>query len=227
MRNKIMILLTAVLCLSLLCCGCATDANDKADVDKEEAAVETQKEDTEDTDMSRINIFETGIMELATQDVDSNGTAVAAYAVKDYVDEVFAADPAGSVALVASDGYSASTDVDEFLKNYITLEGESAPLFVGPDLSGELSVKFLQYIKTANESICFVADSLEVSDIFSDLGMVEADNYKFVASDDFSAEVAADDIAECTLKKDGESVNATIPGLKGDMRDILYIEAIK
>jgi len=93
MRNKIMILLTAVLCLSLLCCGCATDANDKADVDQEEAAVETQKDDTEDTDMSRISIFETGVLELSTQEVDSNGTAVAAYAVKDYVDEVFCSRP--------------------------------------------------------------------------------------------------------------------------------------
>jgi hypothetical protein len=224
MKKKISILLAVALCVVLMCCGCA---NDNANGEKE--PVENNKEATADkTGMSRINIFETGVLELTTQDVDNKGTTVAAYAVKDYVDKAFAAAPADPVVLVASDGYSASTKADEFMKHFITMEGESAPLFVGPELSGELKVKYLQYIKTANESICFVADSLKVSDIFSTLGMVEADNYKFVASDGFSVEVAAADIAECTLNKKDKAVNAAIPALKGgDLRELLYIEAAK
>lgn len=36
----------------------------------------------------------------------------------------------------------------------------------------------MDYVKTANESICFVEDSLKVSDIFSALGMVDAESIK-------------------------------------------------
>src|SRR5690606_38329392 len=104
-----------------------------------------EKTSTEKSTMSRINIFETGILELTAQDVESKGATVSAYAVKDYVEKNFAADPVDPVAMQATDGYSASTNVDEFMKNYITMEGDSAPLFVGPDLPGELSVKYLQY----------------------------------------------------------------------------------
>ncbi|HBG23457.1 MAG TPA: hypothetical protein DDW83_09440, partial [Peptococcaceae bacterium] len=196
------LVLSLVLCAMLMCCGCSPAAETE-NGGEEAPPVQNEGETngeagTEDSTMSRINIFETGIMELTAEDVDSNGAAVSAYAVKDYVEKNFASDPADPVAMQATDGYSASTTVDEFMKHYITMEGDSAPLLVGPDLAGELSVKFLQYLKTANESICFVADTLDVEKVFSDLGMVEADTYKFVASDGFSVDVSADDIADCT-----------------------------
>ncbi len=228
MKKKFVILLAVVLCVSLICFGCSNASND-TDNGEQKTPVENKKETpAEKTGMSRINVFETGVMDLDTQEVDNKGTAVPAYAVKDYVDKAFAAAPVDPVALVASDGYSAPTKAEEFIKHFITMEGEDAPLFVGPELAGELKVKYLQYIKTANESICFVADSLKVSDMFSALGMVEADNYKFVASDGFSVDVAKADIAECTLNKKDKSVNAAIPALTGgDMRDVLYIEAVQ
>lgn len=57
--------------------------------------------------------------------------------------------------------------------------------------------------------------------------MVEADTYKFVASDGFSVDVSADDIADCTLKADN-AVNAAIPELTGgDLKELLYIEVVQ
>lgn len=231
MKKKMMLVLSLVLCVMLMCCGCSP-ADETANGDEQTPPAQNEGEPSEETStekstMSRINIFETGIMELTAEDVDNKGTTVSAYAVKDYVEKNFAADPADPVAMQAVDGYSASTNVDEFMKNYITMEGDSAPLFVGPDLPGELSVKYLQYIKTANESICFVADTLDVEKVFSDLGMVEADNYKFVASDGFSVDVPASDIAKCKLKKVDNAVNAEVPSLKGDVKELLYIEAVQ
>lgn len=231
MKKKLMLVLSLVLCVMLICCGCSP-ADETANGDEQTPPAQSEgepseKTSTEKSSMSRINIFETGILELTPQDVESKGTTVSAYAVKDYVEKNFAADPVDPVAMQATDGYSASTTVDEFMKNYITMEGDSAPLFVGPELPGELSVKYLQYIKTANESICFVADTLEVQKIFSDLGMVEADNYKFVASDGFSVDVPASDIAKCKLKKVDNAVNAEVPNLKGDVKELLYIEAVQ
>jgi hypothetical protein len=232
MKKKLMLVLSLVLCVMLMCCGCSP-ADEPANGDEQTPPAQSEEEtnggaSTGDSTMSRINIFETGIMELTAEDVDNKGTTVSAYSVKDYVEKNFAADPADPVAMQATDGYSASTTVDEFMKHYIAMEGDSAPLFVGPELAGELSVKFLQYIKTANESICFVADTLDVEKVFSDLGMVEADTYKFVASDGFSVDVSADDIADCTLKKVDNAVNAAIPELTGgDLKELLYIEVVQ
>jgi hypothetical protein len=148
MKKKLMLVLSLVLCVMLMCCGCSP-ADEPANGDEQTPPAQSEEEtnggaSTGDSTMSRINIFETGIMELTAEDVDNKGATVSAYSVKDYVEKNFAADPADPVAMQATDGYSASTTVDEFMKHYITMEGDSAPLFVGPELAGELSVKFLQ-----------------------------------------------------------------------------------
>lgn len=230
MKTKMMVLLALILCLALLCCACgAPEGEDPGG--ETNGGEETPPEGEgggESAGMARINIFQTGVLEMETEDVESKGETVAAYSVQDYITKNFAAAPVNPVVMVASDGYSASTQVDEFTKLFITLEGENAPLPVGPDISGELNVKFLVYIKTANESICFVEDTLEVSDIFETLAMVEADSYNFVAADGFAFEVAAADLGDCSLYKSDASVNATLAGLTGgDLRDVLYIEAVQ
>ncbi len=234
MKTKMMVLLAVLLCLALMCCACGAPEGDEPgeEVNGEEEPVEGENgeggESEEPAGMARINIFETGILGQDPQDVESKDDTVAAYSVSDYIENNFAGAPVDPVVLVASDGYAVSTQVEEFIKHFITMEGESAPLMVGPEVSGELSVKFLLYIKTANESICFVEDTLNVGEIFETLEMIEAENYRFVASDGFSFDVAAADIGECTLYKSEESVNATLPGLSGgDLRDVLYIEAVQ
>lgn len=232
MKTKMMVLLALILCLALVCCACNAPEGDEPG-EETNGEGETPPEgdgdgDGESAGMARINIFQTGILEMDTQDVESKGNTVAAYSVEDYITKNFAAAPVNPVVMVASDGYSASTQVDEFIKLFITLEGENAPLPVGPDISGELSVKFLLYVKTANESICFVEDTLEISDIFETLEMVEADSYRFVAADGFSFEVAAADLGDCSLYKSETAVNATLASLTGgDLRDVLYVEAVQ
>lgn len=230
MNKKFIILLVAVLCISITCFGCSTNSdnndNGKQEINGEQETppVKENGEETsgDKTGMTRINIFETGITDLDTVEVDNKGTSVDAYAIKDYVDKVFTATPTGDVVMIASDGYSISANSEEFMEDFIIMEGESAPLSINS------RAKYLQYIKIDKESICFVEDSLKVDDIFSALGMEEADNYKFIASDGFSMDVAKGDIAECTLVKKDKTVNASIPALSGgDLREILYIESIQ
>lgn len=231
MNKKFIILLVAILCIALICSGCGTNSDkngDNKDGEQENPVEQKTPEgggegaSTGKTGMNRISVFETGIIGLETVEADDKGTAVAAYAIKDYVDKVFKEAPTGSVAMTASDGYSVSADAGEFMEDLITMEGDSAPLSINS------RAKYLQYIKTDNESVCFVANDLKVEDVFSALDMTEADNYKFVASDGFSMDVSKAEIADCTLIKQDKSVNAAIPALSGgDMREILYIEAIQ
>lgn len=231
MNKKLVILLVAILCISIVCSGCGQSSDDNGDNgDGEQKNPVEQKTPEGDkggtsagkTDMVRINVFESGIIGLDTVEAEDKGTTVAAYAVKDYVDKVFEAAPNGSVTMIASDGYSISTDVGELMEDLVTLEGDTAPLSINS------RAKYLQYIKTENESICFVADSLKVEDIFSALDMTEADNYRFVANDGFTMDVSKAEIAECTLIRKDESVDASIPALSGgDLREVLYIEAVQ
>ena len=212
MNKKFLILLVAVLCVSIICFGCGPASDDGANGDEGQEVNGTQEPPGEEsegetlsdkTGMSRINIFETGIMDLDTVEADNKGTTVDAYAVKDYVDKYFQATPEGKVVMTASDDYSITVDAAEFLEDFITMEGENAPLSINSRM------KFLQYVKTDKESICFVEDNLKVDNVFAATGMEEADNYNFVASDGFSMEVAKDEIAECTLVR-GDSINAAI-----------------
>lgn len=234
MKKTMVLLFMVVLCILMVCSACNSSPGESEEVNngaEEEAPAGDNGEGAEETPpeataMRRINIFATGILNLEAQEVNDKDGTISAYAVQEYIDSNFAAAPVDPVVMVATDGYMASTQVDEFIKHYITLEGEYAPLLAGPDLAGELRVKYLQYIKTAGESICFVEETLNVGDIFSTLGMVEADSYTFVATDGFSFDVAAADIGDCILYRNEASVNGTLTGLTGgDMRDVLYIEA--
>ncbi len=231
MNKKFVILLVTILCIAIICSGCGSGSGNKENNGDEEQKTPVEQKTPEGdekgtsagkTGMNRISVFETGIIGLDTVEADDKGTAVAAYAIKDYVDKVFKEAPTGSVVMTASDGYSVSADAGEFMEDLITMEGGNAPLSINS------RAKYLQYIKTDKESVCFVADSLKVNDVFSALDMSEADNYKFVASDGFSMDVSKAEIADCTLIKVDKSVNAAIPALSGgDMREILYIEAIQ
>ena len=178
--------------------------------------------------MVRINVFETGIQGQKADEVEDKEDKVMAYSIRDYVTKNFVSPPLDPVIMVASDGYMASIKAEEFVRHYITLEGKHAPLLAGPEVEKEQRVKYLKYIKTANESICFVEETLNVGEMFSALDMLDTGSYKFVAADGFSFEVAAADIDECTLYKNESNVNGTLAGLTGgDMRDVLYIEAIQ
>ena len=109
--------------------------------------------------------------------------------------------------MTASDDYSITAD-GRIWKTLSQWKGKTP-------LINNSRMKFLQYVKTDKESICFVEDNLKVDNVFVATGMEEADNYNFVASDGFSMEVAKDEIAECNLVREGDSINAAIPALTG------------
>ena len=234
MNKKLVILLVAVLCLAIACFGCTKNGDDDAsggqEVNGEQEGTPTTPPAEEsnggasggEAGMNRINIFETGIAGIDTTEIDYKDEAVDAYAVKDYVDKNFEAAPAGEVTMIATDGYSVTIDVEEFMEDFIITELDVSPLSVNS------KAKYVRYIKTDSESICFVDDSLKVDDVFAALDMEEADNYNFVASDGFAMEVSKGEIAECTLTNQDGSVNAAIPALSGgDLRELLYIEVLK
>ncbi len=241
MSKRIAVLLIVALCLAVLLCSCSTPGSNgdpggageseppAGETGEGESPVGEGEEPAETpAEMVRINVFETGIQGQTAEEVDDKEEKVMAYSIQDYVGKNFSAPPLDPVIMVASDGYMASIRAEEFVGHYITLEGEYAPLLAGPEVEKEQRVKYLRYIKTANESICFVEETLNVGEMFSTLDMLEAGSYKFVAADGFSFEVAAADIDDCTLYKDGTSVNGTLAGLSGgDMRDLLFIEAIQ
>lgn len=231
MNKKLLILLVAVLCLTVACFGCnkdgGNDANGGQEINGEQEGPSTtpggeSNGEASGGGMSRINIFETGAAGIDTTEIDYKDEAVAAYAVKDYVDKNFKAAPTSEVTMIATDGYSVAIDAGEFMEDFIIMELDISPVSVNS------KAKYVQYIKTDNESVCFVGDSLKVDDIFAALDMEEAANYNFVASDGFAMEVSKGEIADCTLTSQDGNVNAAIPALSGgDLRELLYIEVLK
>jgi hypothetical protein len=216
MKKRISLSFIITLCILVLLSACS-GTSEKAPSDEPEATPKV-----EEAVISNINIFQTGAASLETQTVGD----VNAYSIADYLTATFETAPTGHVVLVATDGYAATSTMEELSKYYITLEGNDAPLIVGDsELPGELKVKYLQYIKTGSEIIYFASGEEKAADIFKTVEMTEADSYVFTATDGFNRSVPADQLDTVTLSYEEGTVNVTLPELPEPMRDLVNIKA--
>ena len=187
MKKLLVLLLALALVLSFAACG-ATDEEAAEEAPAEEAAAEeTAAEETPAEESSAVEginhivLFESNVADLEATDV--NG--VQAYSVADFIAAKLNA-PTGAAKVVATDGYAVDTTVEDISSLYITLDGDSAPVFVGEDLAKELTVKNMLYIAFENEAIYFVESDFPFADVMTNLGLSEDATYTFTASDAFA-----------------------------------------
>ena len=191
MKKLLVLLLALALILSFAACG-ATDEEPAEEAPAEEAAEEEAAEETpaEETPaeessavegINHIVLFESNLTDLEATDV--NG--VQAYSVADFIAAKLNA-PTGAAKVVATYGYAVDTTVEDISSLYITLDGDSAPVFVGEDLAKELTVKNMLYIAFENEAIYFVESDFPFADVMTNLGLSEDATYTFTASDAFA-----------------------------------------
>ena len=178
------------------------------------------------TAVQRIIVWNNAIQGLTASDQPrSEGDLRSAYAIKDVYDK-FSIKGNETVQVIGSDGYVGEEALSDLLKKYLTLEGESAPIVVGEAQDPDWAVWEVAYIKFgADAIITSYKDKLSVKDMFTALGMVEADNYDFVCTDNYTQKVAAADIADCYISWVSDRVDGVVPGIGSDtLYNILYIQ---
>ena len=230
-KKLLMLLLVLALALALAACGAATEeAEEAAEEVTEEAAPAEETAPAEEASavegINHIVFFESNLADLEATDV--NG--VQAYSVADFIAAKLNG-PTGAAKVVATDGYAVDTTVDDISSLYITLDGDSAPVFVGEDLAKELTVKNMLYIAFENEAIYFVESDFPFADIMANLGLSETATYTFTASDAFAYDaVDLEDAQKAEVKcaaTTGTSVNVFFysMGDKGaDLRECVEID---
>lgn len=212
MKKKALLLIVVLSCFALLFAACSSPAPEAPPA---EPPAET-------TAVTGITVFQTAVAGVQTVDIDG----VAAYPVADFLAAAYETAPSGHIVLVASDGYMASSTMEDLANYAITLEGGEAPLVVGDEsLPGELKVKYLDYIVAGNEIIYFASADITAADLFAKVQMSEAASYAFTAADGFSKSAAADALADVTVSLADGTVNATLPEMPAPMRDLVRIAA--
>ncbi len=128
--------------------------------------------------------------------------------------------------VIGSDGYTGEEPLSDILQKYLTLEGDNAPIVVGEAQDPDWAVWEVAYINFGTDAIMTsYMDKISVADMFAALGMVEADSYDFICTDEYTFNVAVEDIGDCYVSWIEDRVDAEVPGI-GDytLYNILYIQ---
>lgn len=178
------------------------------------------------TTVQRIIVWNNAIQGLTASDQPrSEGDLRSAYAIKDVYDKC-GIKGNEKVQVIGSDGYVGEEALSDLLKKYLTLEGENAPIVVGEAQDPDWAVWQAAYINFGADAIMTsYKDKLSVKDMFKALGMVEAENYDFICTDNYTQKVPAADIADCYISWVSDRVDGVVPGIGSDtLYSILYIQ---
>ncbi|MDD4798847.1 MAG: hypothetical protein PHO24_04895 [Clostridia bacterium] len=215
MKKTALLLIVVLSCFALLFAACSSQA-------PEAPANNAAEPPAEATVVTGITVFQTAAAGLQTVDV----AGVAAYPIADFLAAAYETAPSGNIVLVATDGYMASSTMEDLANYTITLEGGEAPLVVGDEsLPGELKVKYLDYIVAGNEVIYFASADISAADLLTKVQMGEAASYAFTAADGFSKSAAADTFTNVIISSADGTVNVTLPEMPAPMRDLVRIAA--
>ncbi len=243
MKKVLALLFALVMVLSLAACAqeeTATEATEAPAVEAteepvaeatEEPAVEATEEPaaTEETaaeGVQRIIVWNNAIDGLtSSQQQRSEGDLRTAYSFQEVCDKcgVVGND---TVQVIGSDGYTGEEALTDIMQKYLTLEGENAPIVVGEAQDPDWAVWEVAYINFGSDVfMTSYQDKISVKDVFDAVGMVSADSYDFICTDEYTQNVAAADIADCYISWIDDRVDAEVPGI-GDytLWNILYIQ---
>ena len=243
MKKTLALLFALVMVLTLFACSAqeTTEATETAEEATEEVVEATEEPVEEATEapteeateepataegVQRIIVWNNAIDGLTASDqVRYEGDLRSAYSIQEVYDKC-GIQGNEDVQVIGSDGYVAEEALSDILQKYLTLEGDNAPIIVGDAQDPDWAVWEVAYINFGTDAIMTsYVDKISVSDVFDALGMVDADSYDFICTDDYTFNVAAEDIGDCYISWIEDRVDAEVPGI-GDytLYNILYIQ---
>lgn len=157
-------------------------------VPTEELALQLQAQ------VKRITFFREAVSGLEPTELSNRGYMVKAYFLQAYFEE-FAVVPEAPVTMLARDGFEKTETPDVFLSGFVTLEAEPGregdlPLYFSEEMSLGMRVKQLDLVISGEDAVYFGSE-VPVAELFSRVGMQNADTYLFTASDGFTVEIPA------------------------------------
>ena len=162
--------------------------------------------ESESTAVNTISIFEptAANAEINTESVSDGDKEYDAYSTKAYYETIFEEDlPSENLRLIAEDGLSRSESAKIFFESYVSFDEDidNTPLYYGPKMKPGMKLKEIKYSISGDKAV-YYGEEIELSELFKDLNMEEADMYLFTAADGFSAEVPKEAIAEGSIESE-------------------------
>lgn len=237
MKKLLAIILVLSMALSLAACA---SGKEEAAESTEEAAEETADAAEETADAAeegaatdapaceRIIVWNTAILDKESSEQPRGDEMRVAYSFKDVIDacEIKGTEPC---QVIGSDGYAADEAYDDLVQKYMTLEGESAPIVVGEAQDPDWAVWEVAYVRIGTDVLMTsYKEDIPITQVFEDIGMVEADSYDFICSDGYTATVTAEELSECSVRQIEGRADGIVPGVGDDsLWDLLYIQPSK
>ncbi len=203
----------------------AEAAEEPAEAAEEPAEAAEEPADTAEG-VSRIIVWNNAIEGLTPSDQPRyEGDLRSAYSIQEVYDKCGVMGNE-DVQVIGSDGYVGDEVLSDILQKYLTLEGDNAPVVVGEAQDPDWAVWEVAYINFGSDAfMTSYKDKISVQDVFDALGMVEADSYDFICTDEYTHNVAADEIGECYISWIEDRVDAEVPGIgEYTLYSILYIQ---
>ena len=181
-----------------------------------------------DGSVLRIIIFENGLENVEESDQPFGSDTRQGYSWGAFAENNFWFSPADEVAITSyADGYTATEITSEFFQKYLALTGDSAPIVIGATQDKNWAIWQVGYVNFGYEAACIMGDRDELSilDLFEAVGMAVADSYDFICTDGYTHNVAAADLAECSIKRIGERIDGIVPGIGSyTLMDVVNIQ---
>ncbi len=143
--------------------------------------------------VKRISFFREAVQEMEPVELNNRGELVSAYGLQDYFQQFALALPEAPVTMAALDGLEKTEKPEIFLSSYVTLDSEAAPLYFSEEMNLGMRVKQLDVVIAGEDAIYFGSQA-SLEELFARVGMREAANYLFTASDGFQVRIPAEAI---------------------------------
>lgn len=155
------------------------------------------------------------------------------YSLNDFADAYLGGVPEGTVNLTATDGFEKTESASAFFANYLLLENnqqmEGAPRSWSPEVGEGMNTKFLDLAVIGGNAVYFGAQT-PVGELLAAAGL-NADNYKFVASDGYEVEIPAAAISSGTILWDAEKkmmrADFTDGSLTDNQKKVKYLISVE
>lgn len=173
--------------------------------------------------------LETAVLQCQTEDYKYYDTVDKAITTEELLQKTVP-EKSDSVGVSGLDGWARNETYDLYKNQYIKITGESAPMFIGPDLPEGMRMKEMLYNKIGKDLILSVTmaqaklGSVTISDktgvsidkIMQELKVKEAATYVLKGTDGYEVQLSAEDLKKGILYVTDQGANCVFEGLENN-----------
>jgi hypothetical protein len=194
--------------------------------------------------VGRVYILETLISQANAEDYTYYDSTDKAVRVEELLGLLSLENLPDTASFVAADGFEKNEQMDIFSDGYIKFTGDSAPLFLSPDLPKGMHIKSI-YLCTIGD-IALVSQQMaeqvigtkqvedkqgvDLKELLNQAGLADADKYLLTAADGYTAEILREDRDKGVVFKNSKGqITVFFEGLpkSTQVKDLLFIEGIE